>query len=276
LRRQMAKARFYATANRWHLLGSALALALALASPFVLLYRPDLGPLLGAIAGTWIFASRLLFEPVKKGCQTKGAAAQELFDCDVLGLPWNDSLARQPSDEEIRKASNAFRTAKRTEKHKRWYPAQADQPWPQSVITCQRSNAVWARRQHRAYGIFLEVVAAAWFTFGVVLALVHGSSLADYMTTIALPSLPALLDAIEVSKKHRDASLRRQDLEDQTNVLFDQPAPSPGDMREVQDQLFVLRRDAPPVAGWFYGLISKAYEEDMRYAAAERAGETRR
>ena len=154
LRRQMAKARFYTTANRWHMLGSALALVLALASPFVLLYKPNLGPLLGAVAGVWIFASRLLFEPVKKGCQTKGAAAQELFDCDVLGLPWNDSLARQLSEEEIRKASKAFRTPKRIEKHKRWYPAQVDQPWPQSVITCQRSNAVWARRQHRAYGIF--------------------------------------------------------------------------------------------------------------------------
>ncbi|CAG4927411.1 S-4TM family putative pore-forming effector [Acidithrix sp. C25] len=272
LRRQEAKDRFYKIGNRWHFWGASTAIILALASPLVLVYEPDWGPLLGAIAGVWIFMSRLLFEPLKQGCQVKGASAQEMFDCDVLGLTWNDALIRQPSEEEIRSASKRFKDPKSTKKHCGWYPTDIDIAWPRSVITCQRSNTVWARRQHHAYGCFLLVSAFVWAIFGVIIALVQQATLAGYLTTVALPSLPAVLDAVDLSKKHFLASSRRQHLEDETNAMFDKNDSSHEALREIQDQIFDLRRDAPPVAGWFYWILSKTYEEDMRYAAKERAG----
>lgn len=271
LRRQMAKDHYYTVAKRWHLAGTVLAIIFALISPLVLLYKPDLGPLLGALAGLWIFMSRLLLEPVRQKFQSKGATAQELFDCDVLGLPWNDSLTRQPSEEEIRMASRGMRKPKMVEKYKDWYPTGVAISWPRSVITCQRSNAVWARRQHHTYGIFLIVAAAIWATIGIVIAILHVASLAEYLTTIALPSLPALLDATELAKKHLQAAAKRQVLEDETNRLFNVNSTEEGPLRGVQDQLFNLRRDAPIVAGWFYWLVSKSYEVDMKYAAEQRS-----
>ena len=273
LRRQQAKAHFYAVANWWHFSGSALAIALALVSPVVLLQRPSEGPLLGAVAGVWVFVSRLLFEPVKQRYQLKGAAAQELFDCDVLAFPWNATLVREPADEEIRKASGSFPQADDLERHRSWYPTKVDLAWPESVLTCQRSNAVWARRQHHAYGIFLLVVSGMWGVAGIVLAIVHNTSLAEYLTTVALPSLPAVLDATELAKKHFLASGRRQHLEDETDRLLDNVGGvSTDDLREIQDEIFELRRDAPPVAGWFYRILAKSYEQDMTYAAEQRAG----
>lgn len=272
LRRQVAKDHWYTAAKRWHLAGTALVLALALVSPLVLLYRPSWGPTLGAIAGAWIFASRLLLDPWKLRLQAKGAAAQEMFDCDVLGIAWNPALARQPSPEEIRNASKSIDDQKKVKKHLDWYPAKVPMAWPTSVITCQRSNAVWARRQHYGYGLFLAGAAGAWAIVGIVVAMLHEASLAEYLTTIALPSLPAMLDATELSRKHLSASSKRLELEDECNRL----AADPGmvthvSLREVQDELFVLRRDAPLVAGWFYKVVSKSYEEDMKFAAEEQA-----
>jgi hypothetical protein len=194
-----------------------------------------------------------------------------LFDCDVLGLPWNDTLTRQPADEDIRSASKAARTPDTLEQYKRWYPTDLDMSWPASVITCQRSNAVWGRRQHRSYGVLLVAAATLWTVFGVALAVFHKSSLAEYLTTIALPSLPAVLDATELAKKHFQASDRRQLLEDECNRLLNAATVESDDLREVQDQIFGLRRDAPPVAAWFYKILANSYEEDMRYAAHERA-----
>lgn len=267
LRRQEAKDHFYRVANRWHFWGSALAVVLALASPLVLIYEPDWGPLLGAVAGAWIFSSRLIFEPFKQSYQLKGATTQELFDCDVLGLSWNDALVRQTPDEEIRAASKGFKEPKSKAKHSGWYPTQTDIPWPKSVITCQRSNAVWGRRQHQAYGRLLMVTAFLWGLLGVIVSLVHGATLAAYLTTIALPSLPAVLDAVELSKKHFQAANRRLHLEDETNSMVSDTAASHEALRELQDQVFDLRRDAPPVPGWFYRILKPGYEQDMRYAA---------
>lgn len=269
LRRQEAKDHFYKAGNRWHFWGSAVAIVLALVSPLVLVFEPTWGPTLGAAAGAWIFLSRLLFEPLKQGYQEKGAAAQELFDCDVLGLPWNDALVKQPAAEEIRSASKGFNEPKSVEKHSGWYPTDADTPWPQSVIVCQRSNAVWARRQHHAYARLLILSAFVWLAFGILLSALRGATLVAYLTTIALPSLPAALDAIDAGKKHFAASNRRQDIEDKANALCDSDNVTHADLRELQDQIFALRRDAPPVAEWFYKLHKRTYETDMRYAASE-------
>jgi hypothetical protein len=271
LRRQQAKDHYYTIGNRWHFGGAGVAILLALASPFVLLYRPNWGPTLGAAAGIWIFASRLFFEPLNKKHRVCGASAQELFDCDVLGLDWNESLVNRLSDEEIHRSGMGFEKPKAKKKHSNWYPADVEMAWPRSVIACQRSNAVWARRQHRAYSSSLFVAAAAWFVFGVILSLVHKASLSDYLTTILLPSLPAVLDSTDLAQQHRAASARRQEIENQTDAMFADEAIGDAEIRELQDQVFEMRRSDPPVAGWFYWLISKRYEQDMKFAAEQRA-----
>lgn len=270
LRRKLASGCYYKRAKRLHFAGWALAVAFALASPVVLLLKPDLGPILGALAGAWVFLSRFLLEPTKQGLQLTGARAQEQFDCEVLALPWNDTLAHQLSEEEIRKASGSMKGA---DKAKRWYPTDQELPWPHSVLVCQRSNAVWARRQHQAFGWTLAVAAVTWALIGIAIAIAYTASLAQYLTTIALPSLPALLDASEMSRRHREAADRRQALEDQANALLASNAPDEQALREVQDQLFTLRRDEPLVPEWFYKILKADYEEDMRYAA-ERATES--
>lgn len=264
LRRQGAARHFYKVAKRWHLTGSSVALLLALVSPVVFFLMPSIGPLLGAVAGAWVFVSRLLVCPARDRCRQKGAIAQEMFDCEVLGLPWNDSLAARLSEEEIHSAS---RGARSLDAVRDWYPADIDASWPLSVLICQRSNAVWARRQHDLYGCLLLSVATAWFVLGVVLALVDGATLAAYLTTLALPSLPAFLDAAELGQSHRRAASHRTKQERLIDSLCEK---LPGDvvpMREVQDGLFRLRREDPLIPEWFYAVLSSSFESDMEYGA---------
>jgi hypothetical protein len=264
LRRQLAARQFYSIGKWFHFGGASLAVALALVAPVVLLFAPDLGPTLGAIAGVWIFASRLILEPRKQEQQRKGAVAQEMFDCVVAELEWNDALVRRLSEEEIRRASGSMERAPEV---RGWYPAEADLGWPSSVLVCQRSNAVWGRRQHRAYGQLLAGVAVGWGVIGILVAVAHGASLAEYLTTIALPSLPAVLDASEVSRLHGQAADKRGHLEAQIDQMVRAGATTAHELREIQDQLFSLRRDAPLVPNWFYKLLKADYEADMRYAA---------
>ena len=270
LRRYLAADHYYGIAKLLHYGGAALTVVLALVSPLVLLFVPDVGPTLGAIAGAWLFGSRLLLEPVKRQLQLKGATAQEMFDCGIFELGWNETLARPLSEEEVRGASGSMKHAERV---RDWYPTSKEMPWPKSVLVCQRSNAVWARRQHRVYSRVLLVAAGAWAIIGVIVAVVDGASLADYLVTIALPSLPALLDATEFARAHSSDAEKRQLLEDKLNGHLRDGTAISQDLREIQDQLFNLRRDAPLVPGWFYALVRRRFEEDMRYAA-ERAAES--
>lgn len=265
LRRQLAARRFYTIAKRAFFCGLAVTVALALVAPVVRLVVPGVGPGLGAVAGAWIFVARLLLEPFKRRYQQMGAQAQELFDCAVLGTGWNDALAKSLSEEEVRKASRDMSDA---DDVRDWYPTDSNAGWPTSVLICQRSNAVWSRRQHRAYSTILAVAAAVWSVVGVVVAVADGASLGEYLATIALPSLPAVLDAAEMSRSHREASDRRGQLEARTAELLDAESVSAQDLREVQDQLFDLRQEGPLIPDRFYRRLKDDYERDMRYAAA--------
>lgn len=264
LRYQAAARCYYRRAKWMQFCGSSLALILALAAPIVFYMAPAYGPLLGAIAGAWIFISRILLTPLRDKSRAKGAMAQEMFDCAVLGLSWNGSLGKPISSEEIRNASKGAEpfTAVRD-----WYAANQKTTWPFSVLICQRSNAVWARRQHQNYAWVLVGSAVVWFVFGIIIALVGNATLAGYLTTIALPSLPALLDASELARAHFDAAKSRELLEETIGSLFDVPPGSEEPLREIQDAIFRLRRSAPLVPEWFYKLVAPTFEEDMSYAA---------
>jgi hypothetical protein len=266
LRNLIAAGYFYTRAKWLHFGGASVGLLLALAAPFVLIYRPEWGPKIGAIGGLWIFVTRVGLERFTREFKLKGATAQERFDCDVFGLEWNDSLTRGLSDEEIHRAS---REMKNREKVEEWYPAKGDDVWPKSVLICQRANAVWARRQHKAYSGIVVSLAVGWGIAGVIIAGLHSASLTDYLVTILLPSLPAFLDATDLARTHAAASAARQLLEDQADALLAAGPARVDELREIQDQLFNLRREAPLVPGWFYKMIRSGYEADMHYAARQ-------
>lgn len=270
-RLQLAKSYYYTAAKWLYFGGAAVTLVLALVAPLVLLFRPSAGPALGAIAGAWIFGSRLILDPFRRSYQLKGASAQEGFDCHVLGLPWNDALARPLAAEDINGARRvAARSQRRVDQARDWYAAEGlDFAWPRSVLACQRSNAVWACRQHRAYGRVVAVAAVVWFVVGIVVAVLDNAALGAYLITILLPSMPAFLDASELSRSHATAADDRELARDQMDVLLKDGAATRQDLREIQDQLFRLRRDAPQVPEWFYRVIRPGYEEDMKHAVAD-------
>jgi len=267
LRRQLAARRYYGLAKGLRLAGQSFSTALALTSPLVLWLKPDLGPKLAALAGLWIFASRFVFARFQQSLIEKGATAQEAFDCAVLGLDWNEVLARRPAQEDIRRASE--RSLGHIEHVKGWYPCSEAAGWPLSVLICQRSNTSWARRQHTYYGLFLGAAAAGWASLGAIFAAVESASLVEYLTIIALPSLPALLDWAELAKAHFEAAVTRGDLEERIAAMIREGGAREEDLREIQNGLFDVRRSGPLVPDWFYKLVRGAFERDMRGAAGD-------
>ena len=86
-----------------------------------------------------------MLEPWQKRIRTLGAKIQELFDCSVLGLPWNDiGVGNRPEAEDVHAAAVAYRGGKEDLKLKDWYPtAVADVPLSLGRIICQRTNLRW-------------------------------------------------------------------------------------------------------------------------------------
>lgn len=186
-----------------------------------------------------------------------------MFDTYVLGIPWNDALTRPVAMEEIASASR-----KETPDAEPWYPDTGEATWPRDVLICQRANAVWARRQHDRYAWFVGGTAVVWALVGIGVAIVRNAELATYLITIALPSLPALLDAIDSVRDHIRASEDRDLVEESLGAHIAASDASEITLRQIQDGLFELRISAPLVPEWFYKLQRSSFEEDMADAAA--------
>lgn len=263
-----AKQYFYSRAVRADQIGSGISIFLVLIAPFFLLYAPGAGPVLGAIAGAWLFVKRYGTDRLVREWQLKGVRAQEGFDCNVLGISWNHSLAKVLAPEEVHgAASNESDDAKDP-----WYPVDIECDWPLSVLICQRSNAVWASRQHRSYAYVLIAAMIAWGCLGVVLALAHSATLQEYLVTVLLPSLPALLELSDLVKRHQWAAGQREAINEHLEGLISREGATDFEIREVQDQLFGLRRDGANVPEWFYRRLRDDFEKDMRYGARQILG----
>src|SRR6185437_12674220 len=117
-----------------------------------------------------IFFGRTLLSWFEDRWVARAAAIQEQYDVELFDLDWNDALVgRRVAPEEVADAAAHVTKEKDLERFRTWYPASVDEVrWPLNVILCQRSSAVWGRRSHFGYAVFVAAAALVWFIAGLV------------------------------------------------------------------------------------------------------------
>lgn len=268
-----ADTRFYLRAKRLHALRVAGTLVLAFLAPVILFWKPGWGDGVGALAGAWVLVGRSVLSWFEDRSVRKAVTIQEQFDVEVFSLEWNDGLAGPKiAPEDIDTAARKIR-GRRSERLRDWYPEADAAPWPLNVILCQRSSAVWGRRGHYWYALFVLGLGIAWFVAGLVMTAAAHVTLTDYMVKVFLPSQPAFLDTIDLFRGHLKQSQAKEALELKTTALWNQGVADRGSVteqncREVQDQTYVLRRRGIQIPQLIYRLRRKQDEAAMRSAAA--------
>ena len=265
VRLQVAARRFYRNAKVAKRFRVGVAGVLAIIGPVAVLIKPAILPVLGAAAALWVFLSRIGLQGFEDKQRELGARSQESFDVFVLEIPWNAALSRAISEEEI--VAAARKEGAQTQ-HDPWYPDTGDTAWPKNVLLCHRANTVWARRQHAAYAWLVGGVAVLCALVGVGVALFVNASLVLYLTTICLPSLPALLESVDSVRDHLAASSDRDLLEESIETHLADGNADLSTLRQIQDRIYELRARAPLVPEWFYKILRNDYEADMEQAAA--------
>lgn len=268
-----ADTRFYLRAKRLHALRVAGTLVLALLAPVILFWKPGWGDVVGALAGVWVLVGRTVLSWFEDRSVQKAVTIQEQFDVEVFGLEWNDGLAGpRVAPEDVHTAAQKVR-GKRIERLRDWYPDADVAPWPLNVILCQRSSAVWGRRGHYWYALFVLGLGIAWFVAGLAMTAAAHVTLTGYLVKVFLPSQAAFLDTIDLFRGHLKQSQAKEALELKTTDLWNNGVANPGsvseqDCREVQDQTYALRRRGIQIPQLIYRLRRKQDEAAMRAAAA--------
>lgn len=264
LHRLLAYSYYYRAGQWWRRLRAAGTFVLATVGPILAVYMPASTETVAAFGAGWLVIGRTLLTWLEQRNTLQAVRIQELYDTELLHLPWNEALAgRRPSPEDVNSAARHIRSDTR---YRNWYSLNlADTPWPADALLCQRQSAVWSRRDHRAYSDTVLVVGVAWFLAGVVAAVAWDLSTADYLIKIFLPSGPAFLDTVELTMAHRRHADARQRAEHAIDDLWQKYLSDPGglapaDGRAVQDSAYRLRRDGPRVPAAFYRMRRRGSE----------------
>jgi SMODS-associating 4TM effector domain len=258
----------HGTAKHWHMARLAGTVLVALAAPVVIIFAPSLEHPLGAMAGAWVLASRLVLRPAHERATRFAVAVQELFDQHVLGLP-PAAASRPPAYEQVHQQARCCKSAPDPD----WYSVRSQVPPGAAALIAQRSGTVWSRRLHQEWAVVLAALAAGWAVLTVIIAALRGATVGQFLIAVLLPMLPALLDATDLCQAHWRAATKRSELEAALDEHLDQAAhghrPLPQDLRVLQDEINRQRLAQPPVPNWYYKLRKASYETSMR-AAAER------
>jgi hypothetical protein len=209
----------HGTAKHWHMARLTGTVLVALAAPIVIIFAPALEHPLGAIAGGWVLASRLVLRPAEERATQFAVAVQEAFDQEVLGLP-NATRSRLPAYEQIQQHAGRCKAAPDPD----WYSVQPQVPPGAAVLIAQRSGTVWARRLHQEWAVVLAALAAGWAAQTVIIAAVRGATVGQFLIAVLLPMLPALLDATDLCQAHWRAAAERSELEEALDEHLDETA----------------------------------------------------
>lgn len=254
----------YALARRWRGARIVTGALIGTVGVVVALMAPATADYIAAIAAGWIVFGRVVLAPNEVRERRCGAIAQELFDTHALDLPWSASVAGpRPAHQDVR------RWGRRHTKDdvRDWWPDVSPAPHPLDVLICQRATITWARQDHAMYARVLRWGAGLAFAATVVLGLVLGLTLGDYLLRLGVPVLPAVLDILDIGTDNADLAKQKTHLELEARALFDQALSTPESItaaqcRDVQNGIFATRL-RPGVPNWLYQRTRKNRQEDM-------------
>lgn len=262
-------------------LGAPVAIAWSI---LAMNYAPARG--YAAFWGVLVSVSDVLWiNPWQKRLREKAAKVQELFDCDVLQLPWNDiKVGSRPDPELVREHYDKYKkNASRISPLNNWYPAVVGNlPMEVARIVCQRSNCWWDSKQRRTYAVW--VVSAVVFTIVAIVGvgLVGGLTIEKLFFVVVAPMAPAIILAIRQYSEQMEAAGRLDNLKEHTERLWDAAFDRSvaqdisAKSRVLQDEIYENRKKSPLVFDWIFGRLRGDYESQMNHGAEKYAEEAQR
>jgi hypothetical protein len=189
----------------------------------------------------------LVLDPAQQALRQRGAKEQEMFDCQVLELPWPELRGgERPLPEETTHASRKYRGTPLTN----WYPPET-QGLDDGVarLACQRLNAWWDADLRKKWQRSILVLILATFAIVLGVGWNAGRRLPELVTAVYAPVAPLVLWAFRERRRHQQAGALSERIRDSAQKAMDRAIAEPGDevrlaaiAREIQDSLF----DRPP------------------------------
>ena len=198
-----------------------------------------------------------------------GAKIQELFDCDVLELPWDElKVGKRPEPELIKEQFEKYLGwAATMPPLLDWYAPQVGSlPIHVARLACQRSNCWWDAKQRRRYAIVVIVGVLIVFLVVLFLAMSQGLTIESFVLKVAAPLSPVLLLGIRQFAEQMETATRLDTLREHADAAWKDALNGMSKTaitdraRALQGEIFENRKGAPLVFDQLFKLLHRDLE----------------
>ncbi len=277
LRLLLARGRIYDEAERIQVTQVAVAAIAPVLGAMAGLAFAGLRPWVAALAVAAALLDAAWLDRALKGRLRLAAGVSELFDCEVLEMPWNDFVAgKRPEPEVVNAAAAASNRKQNTLRG--WYAPQEIGSLPITLarLVCQREN-LWYNSSLRRRGGTVLVCAASvavgllWFA-----GLALGLSLRDFVITLIVPVSPLATWAMRERFRQGDTADALEQIKSAAEAFWEDALRSGTSdeqgarrSREFQDAIFLRRVASPLPLPWLYRRLRTSMEQEMSAGAAD-------
>jgi len=251
----------------------SLIMSLVIASLGVLAkaaYPPVL-PMATIIGAGWAGVYTVALVPQLGRYLRTSAVLQEMLDTALFGISWNPVLVGERlSEDDVSQLSRRFRG---DESSLRNYYLVAAVNGPYDVLFCLEQNLAWGSRVRRRFADVLLSFVTVWCAAGIIVGVSAGSTVGNLVIVWFVPSLGLLLYCSEAARAQILTTRERIRVVGLVRaVMDDSSSPSLIDdktfaifARQVQDVMFLARRQQPRTPQWFFRLFHDDDMVDFRY-----------
>ena len=242
------------------------------------------GTIVAVIGAVWTAIYTILVIPLTKREARRSATVQEMFDIDLFGLPWNaTAVGGRLRPDEISQLTRAFTPGGgRGNRLRDWYVDIGGIPQPYDILICQQQNLAWDARLRRRWATVMVAAVTVWVFIGIAVGYANAMTIQETLLRWFLPSLSALIYGIEgfltqldiAKERERVLGIVQEEIDKACQTLTrSQLAQLMIKAREVQDIVFVTRKQAARVPDWFYARFRDKDESDF-HANAQHVRDT--
>jgi hypothetical protein len=275
-----ARQRTYALATLLQIIQLGVSVVLPAICAWIALSQPGSRAPLAATSLLLLLIDIFLLDNFQAVLLRRAAKFGELFDCEVLDLPWNGFIAgAKPDREDIEAAASAYpRTPAALAVIRDWYPPVGRAPIHIARVVCQLANMRYDAKLRLRYATALWTFGGVTLLAGFVGWATSSLTLDQIVLSLFVPATPIIVWSFREAFRQRSAAAAQQRIKGAVDALWDKIATDNAEAgrrraREFQDAIYQRRVSSPLIFPLVYHVLRDKMESQMNKGAEERLRE---
>lgn len=257
---------------------TGIAVCLAIGGPFLTSLDSQISVYVAIIVIIYLLIDNVVLQKIESSQKMTAAKVQELFDTNVLEMPWNNIVAGKQLDKEIiasvlSKNDNLdYQALKLID----WYSPEVSQvDITVGRFICQHSNVWWDSSLRRKYLNFLYISSAVVVLGLIITGTILNLTIGVFVIGVLLPMIPLMELLIKQINEHHGSNCCSTDLKENLNdtisrIINGEVINNPESLaRTYQDEIYRHRSKCPMVFDWMYWIFKDKQEEQMHFSVAK-------